>query len=80
LASDKIFIPLLFVGNLKNRLLAPFIKQNSLLNVQTVSCNPTKQERNIKLMGEVGYKLTKIGPLDMFPHTFHIENLALMKK
>jgi len=45
-----------------------------------VSCNPTTQVRDIKLMTEAGYKLLKIRPVDMFPHTFHIENVALLSK
>ena len=43
-----------------------------------VSCNPATQVRDIKLMVEAGYKLIKIRPVDMFPHTFHIENAALL--
>lgn len=45
-----------------------------------VSCNPATQVRDIKLMVEAGYKLIKIKPVDMFPHTFHIENISLLKK
>jgi 23S rRNA (uracil1939-C5)-methyltransferase len=45
-----------------------------------VSCNPSTQMRDIKLMVEGGYKLIKIRPVDMFPHTFHIENVALLIK
>ena len=45
-----------------------------------VSCNPTTQARDIKLLSEVGYKLQKIRPVDMFPHTHHIENVALLVK
>jgi 23S rRNA (uracil1939-C5)-methyltransferase len=45
-----------------------------------ISCNPTTQARDIKLMVESGYKLIKIRPVDMFPHTFHIENVALLIK
>ena len=45
-----------------------------------VSCNPATQVRDIKLMTEAGYKLIKIKPVDMFPHTFHIENVALLQK
>lgn len=44
-----------------------------------VSCNPATQVRDIKLLGEA-YKLVKICPVDMFPHTYHIENVALMSK
>ena len=45
-----------------------------------VSCNPATQVRDIKLMVEAGYKLIKIRPVDMFPHTYHIENIALLRK
>ena len=45
-----------------------------------VSCNPATQVRDIKLMVEAGYKLIKIRLVDMFPHTFHIENVALLVK
>ena len=44
------------------------------------SCNPTTQVRDIQLMVEDGYKLIKIRPVDMFPHTYHIENVALLLK
>ena len=43
-----------------------------------VSCNPTTQVRDIKLLTESGYKLIKMKPVDMFPHTFHIENICLL--
>ena len=45
-----------------------------------VSCNPSTQVRDIKLFIEAGYKLVKIRPVDMFPHTYHIENVALLIK
>ncbi len=44
-----------------------------------ISCNPSTQARDIKLLSEGGYKLIKLQPVDMFPHTYHIENVALMK-
>ncbi len=45
-----------------------------------VSCNPATQIRDIKLFSESGYKLIKSRPVDMFPHTYHIENVALLTK
>ncbi len=45
-----------------------------------VSCNPATQVRDIKMLKEAGYELIKIRPVDMFPHTYHIENVALLKK
>lgn len=43
-----------------------------------ISCNPSTQARDIKLLCEGGYKLMKLQPVDMFPHTYHIENVALL--
>jgi 23S rRNA (uracil1939-C5)-methyltransferase len=45
-----------------------------------VSCNPATQVRDIKMFNEEGYRLVKIKPVDMFPHTYHIENVALLEK
>lgn len=45
-----------------------------------ISCNPATQARDIKLLRDGGYKLIKIKPVDMFPHTHHIENVALLTK
>lgn len=42
-----------------------------------VSCNPSTQARDI-LMLSSKYKLEKIRPVDMFPHTHHVENVALL--
>jgi 23S rRNA (uracil1939-C5)-methyltransferase len=43
-----------------------------------VSCNPATQARDLALLDEV-YKVTKIQAVDMFPHTHHIENIALLE-
>jgi len=43
-----------------------------------VSCNPATQARDIELMGEK-YLLAEIQPVDMFPHTKHVESVALLK-
>lgn len=45
-----------------------------------VSCNPATQVRDIKLFCASGYKLIKIRPVDMFPQTYHIENIVLLEK
>lgn len=43
-----------------------------------VSCNPSTQARDIELLKEK-YDLVKVIPVDMFPHTYHIESIAQLK-
>lgn len=43
-----------------------------------VSCNPATQARDLALLDEK-YSVTKIQPVDMFPHTHHIENVVQLK-
>jgi len=43
-----------------------------------VSCNPATQARDLGLLGEK-YTVEKIQPVDMFPHTHHIENVIQLK-
>jgi len=46
-----------------------------------VSCNPSTQARDVEQFVLVyGYKVEKIQPVDMFPHTWHIESVALLTK
>jgi 23S rRNA (uracil1939-C5)-methyltransferase len=44
-----------------------------------VSCNPATQARDCKVLCEERYRLVKLQPVDMFPHTYHIENVALLE-
>ena len=44
-----------------------------------VSCNPATQARDLSLLGEK-YEVTRVQPVDMFPHTHHIENVVQLKK
>ena len=44
-----------------------------------VSCNPATQARDLQLM-DADYKVVAVQPVDMFPHTPHVENVVLLKR
>lgn len=57
---------------------------NKLLEIEAplivyVSCNPATQARDLALLEEK-YTVTKVQPVDMFPHTLHIENVVQLKR
>lgn len=43
-----------------------------------VSCNPATQARDLQLL-DAKYRIVRLQPVDMFPHTHHIENVALLE-
>ncbi len=44
-----------------------------------VSCNPATQARDIDILSP-GYDVIRVRPVDMFPHTFHVENVVLLER
>lgn len=44
-----------------------------------VSCNPATLARDLKILDEKGYKAKEIQPVDMFPHTYHVESIVLLQ-
>jgi len=44
-----------------------------------VSCNPATQARDLNLL-DCNYKVIRVQPVDMFPHTHHVENVVLLEK
>ena len=57
---------------------------NQILNISPkrivyVSCNPATQARDIELLSEK-YLVTAIQPVDMFPHTHHVENVVRLER
>mgnify|MGYP003398785902 FL=1 len=55
------------------------IKFASPIRIVYVSCNPATQARDLQLLDDQ-YKVTAIQPVDMFPHTQHVENVVLLEK
>ena len=58
---------------------------NAITNINAerivyVSCDPSTLARDLAILEENGYKTTTVQPVDMFPHTAHIENVALLIK
>jgi len=45
-----------------------------------ISCNPSTLARDLNYINENGYKVKTIQPVDMFPYTYHIENVVLIEK
>ena len=57
---------------------------NTILNaapdrIVYVSCNPATQARDLELL-DASYKVAAVQPVDMFPHTPHVENVVLLKR
>jgi 23S rRNA (uracil1939-C5)-methyltransferase len=44
-----------------------------------ISCNPLTQAENVLALVQAGYRLEALQPVDQFPHTYHIENVALLR-
>ena len=43
-----------------------------------ISCNPATQARDLELL-DPAYQVTRVQPVDMFPHTHHVENVVLLE-
>lgn len=64
---------------LSSKLIDLIVKHN-IPRLVYVSCNPMSQFRDCRLLIENGYQVTKRKAFDMFPHTYHIENIVIMER
>ena len=55
-----------------------FLLQLAAPRIVYVSCNPATQARDMQLLSSL-YSITRSRPVDMFPHTHHVENVALLE-
>ncbi|MDD3741233.1 MAG: 23S rRNA (uracil(1939)-C(5))-methyltransferase RlmD [Bacteroidales bacterium] len=55
------------------------IRESAPVKIVYVSCNPATQARDISMLLDM-YELAEVQPFDMFPHTHHVENVALLIK
>jgi len=49
-------------------------------SVLYISCDPATLARDVRALAAAGYDLARVLPVDMFPQTFHIETLALLRR
>mgnify|MGYP003052198479 CR=1 FL=1 len=45
-----------------------------------ISCNPHTQVRDLEHLGRAGYRLERLTPVDLFPHTEHVETVAILTR
>lgn len=58
----------------------PWIVKSKAKQIIYISCHPSTMVRDAKLLMDAGYKLSATGVMDMFPHTAHVEAIALFEK
>lgn len=56
------------------------ILQHTPQRVAYISCNPESLCRDLDILANGGFKIKAVQPIDMFPHTYHIECIALLEK
>ncbi|HFN2940404.1 TPA: 23S rRNA (uracil-5-)-methyltransferase RumA, partial [Streptococcus pyogenes] len=82
-AKDGIKPSVILVDPPRKGLTESFIQASVAMGPQKityVSCNPATMARDIKRYQELGYKLAKVQPVDLFPQTHHVETIALIQK
>lgn len=63
-----------------NKKVIETIASLELEKIAYVSCNPATLFRDVAIFEEYGYKLSKYQAVDLFPHSFHVESVALLER
>ena len=58
----------------------PWVAESGARQIIYISCHSATMIRDIRLLHQAGYTLSAAGVMDMFPHTSHIESMAIFKK
>tara|TARA_B110000503_G_C7103855_1_gene395042 strand:+ start:20 stop:1327 length:1308 start_codon:yes stop_codon:yes gene_type:complete len=58
----------------------PWVAESGAKQVIYISCHPSTMARDAKYLLDAGYTIKDLGVLDMFPHTAHVEAMALFEK
>jgi len=58
----------------------PWVALAGAKQVIYISCHPSTMIRDAAVLSQAGYSLQAAGVMDMFPHTTHIEAMALFEK
>ena len=58
----------------------PWVAESGARQIIYISCHSATMIRDIRLLHQAGYTLSTAGVMDMFPHTSHIESMAIFKK
>ncbi len=83
LKNENIKIDVAFVDPPRMGCSREFLQAVVDMEIETlvyVSCNVETQSRDIRFLKANGYKVEHIQPVDMFPHTNHVESIALIKR
>lgn len=84
LAEDKeIGLDVMFVDPPRAGFSKEFLNAVSKITPKTIvyiSCNPVTQQRDVLFLTKQGYNVKEVQPVDMFPHTNHVECVILMSR
>ena len=83
LAREGIRFDKVFVDPPRKGLSEEFIDtliQMEIPQITYISCKPSSQARDLKILAEAGYEIKYVQPVDMFPQTPHVETIALIQK